>query len=80
MRTHRARALLMGGQARVFYGAAKFRQNTYLAIFADVVNLARLRKSLAELQVRLPDLRRIVRVDLLWQPAKQKMYGQNHQR
>jgi hypothetical protein len=50
MRAHRVRALLMGGQACVFYGAAEFSRDTDLAIVADAVNLARLRKALAELQ------------------------------
>ena len=50
MRTHRVRALLMGGQACVFYGAAEFSRDTDLAIVADAINLARLRKALAELQ------------------------------
>ena len=50
MRAHRVRALLMGGQACVFYGAAEFSRDTDLAILADVANLARLRKALAELQ------------------------------
>ena len=53
MRAHRVRALLMGGQACVFYGAAEFSRDTDLAIFADAVNLARLRKALAELQAEL---------------------------
>src|ERR1035437_1530532 len=50
MRAHRVRALLMGGQACVFYGAAEFSRDTDLAIVADAVNLARLRKALAELR------------------------------
>ena len=50
MRAHRVRALLMGGQACVFYGAAEFSRDTDLAIVAEAVNLARLRKALAELQ------------------------------
>ena len=50
MREHRVRALLMGGQACVFYGAAEFSRDTDLAILADAVNLARLRRALAELQ------------------------------
>src|ERR1017187_3129058 len=50
MRKHRVRALLMGGQACVFYGAAEFSRDTDLAIVADAVNLARLRQALAELQ------------------------------
>ena len=50
MHAHRVRALLMGGQACVFYGAAEFSRDTDLAIVADAVNLARLRQALAELQ------------------------------
>jgi hypothetical protein len=50
MRAHRVRALLMGGQACVFYGAAEFSRDTDFVILADVANLARLRKALAELR------------------------------
>ena len=50
MRAHRVHALLMGGQACVFYGAAEFSRDTDFAILADAANLARLRKVLAELQ------------------------------
>jgi hypothetical protein len=50
MRAHRVRALLMGGQACVFYGAAEFSRDTDFAILAAAANLARLRKALAELQ------------------------------
>ena len=50
MRAHRVRALLMGGQACVFYGAAEFSRDTDLVIVANAVNLARLRKALGELQ------------------------------
>jgi len=53
MREHRVRALLMGGQACVFYGAAEFSRDTDFAILADAANLARLRKALAELQAEL---------------------------
>jgi hypothetical protein len=49
MRVHRVRALLMGGQACVFYGAAEFSRDTDLAILADAANLARLRRALDEL-------------------------------
>ena len=45
MRAHRVRALLMGGQACVFYGGAEFSRDTDLAILADAANLARLRRS-----------------------------------
>jgi hypothetical protein len=44
IRTHRVRALLMGGQACVFYGAAEFSRDTDLAILASSENLARLNK------------------------------------
>ena len=50
MRKHRVRALLMGGQACVFYGAAEFSRDTDFAILADAANLARLRKALADLR------------------------------
>lgn len=50
MRNCRVRALLMGGQACVFYGAAEFSRDTDLAILADEVNLRRLRRALDELQ------------------------------
>lgn len=50
IRAHRVRALLMGGQACVFYGAAEFSRDTDFAILADASNLARLRKALAELE------------------------------
>jgi hypothetical protein len=50
MRAHRVRALLMGGQACVFYGAAEFSRDADFAILADAANLARLRQALAELQ------------------------------
>jgi hypothetical protein len=35
MREHRVPALLMGGQACVFYGAAEFSRDTDLAVAAD---------------------------------------------
>jgi hypothetical protein len=50
MRVHRVRALLMGGQACVFYGAAEFSRDTDFAILADAANLARLRKALSDLR------------------------------
>lgn len=50
MRAHRVRALLMGGQACVFYGAAEFSRDTDLAILADSANLVRLRRALDTLQ------------------------------
>lgn len=53
MRAHRVRALLMGGQACVFYGAAEFSRDTDLAILADAPNLARLRRALADLNAEV---------------------------
>ena len=50
MHAHHVRALLMGGQACVFYGAAEFSRHTDFAILADAENLARLRKALVELR------------------------------
>ena len=50
MRAHRVLALLMGGQACVFYGAAEFSRDTDFAILAAAENLARLRKALADLR------------------------------
>jgi hypothetical protein len=43
---HRVQALLMGGQARVFYGAAEFSRDTHLAILASSENLAKLQRPL----------------------------------
>jgi hypothetical protein len=43
----------MGGQACVFYGAAEFSRDTDLAILAISENLARLKKSLADLQAEV---------------------------
>jgi hypothetical protein len=53
MRAHRVRALLMGGQACVFYGAAEFSRDTDLAIVADAANLPRLRLALDALQAEV---------------------------
>ena len=53
IRVHRVRALLMGGQACVFYGAAEFSRDTDLAILASSENLARLNKALKELQAEV---------------------------
>ncbi len=44
------RALLMGGQACVFYGAAEFSRDTDFAIAADTANLDRLGAAMNELQ------------------------------
>lgn len=52
MREHRVRALLMGGQACVFYGAAEFSRDTDFAVLPSPANLARLKAVLAGLQSR----------------------------
>jgi hypothetical protein len=59
LRKHRVRALLMGGQACILYGAAEFSRDIDIAILADENNLTRLRSALTELraeQVYLPAL------------------------
>ena len=50
---HRVRALLMGGQACVLYGAAEFSRDTDFAILASPANLMRLRAALDDLQARV---------------------------
>ena len=44
------RALLMGGQACVFYGAAEFSRDTDFALLADAANLERLNAAVRELE------------------------------
>lgn len=44
------RALLMGGQACVFYGAAEFSRDTDIAVLAEPDNLDRLQAALTDLQ------------------------------
>lgn len=43
------RALLMGGQACVLYGAAEFSRDTDFAVLANDENLARIGRAIAEL-------------------------------
>lgn len=60
MKSNGVRALLMGGQACVLYGAAEFSRNIDFAILADGANLERLRMALAELEaevVAIPEFR-----------------------
>ena len=47
------RALLMGGQACILYGAAEFSRDTDLAVLASPANLARLREALDDLQAEV---------------------------
>ena len=49
-RTHRVRALLMGGQACILYGAAEFSRDVDVAVLANLSNLARLHKALSDLR------------------------------
>ncbi len=50
MAAHQVQALLMGGQACVFYGAAEFSRDTDLLILANTENLQRLQTALHELR------------------------------
>ena len=50
MVVHQVQALLMGGQACVFYGAAEFSRDTDFVLLADADNLLRLAGALAELE------------------------------
>ncbi len=52
MAAHQVRALLMGGQACVFYGAAEFSRDTDLLILADPGNLQRLDSALKDLHAK----------------------------
>jgi hypothetical protein len=49
----RVRALLMGGQACVLYGAAEFSRDTDLAILASPANLRRLQGAMDDLRARV---------------------------
>lgn len=50
---HRVRALLMGGQACVLYGAAEFSRDADFAIIANATNLSRLKETLADLRAEV---------------------------
>jgi len=49
-RRHRVRALLMGGQACILYGAAEFSRDTDFVILCEPANLRRLRAALRALE------------------------------
>ena len=49
MRKHQVKALLMGGQACVWYGAAEFSRDTDLAVLVDRENIQGLQAALDEL-------------------------------
>ena len=50
IRDHQVQALLMGGQACVFYGAAEFSRDTDLAILSTAENIGRLQSALYHLK------------------------------
>src|SRR2546423_1128646 len=50
MAAHQVHALLMGGQACVFYGGAEVRRGTDLLILSEASNLARVQSAALELQ------------------------------
>jgi hypothetical protein len=50
IRKHRVRALLMGGQACILYGAAEFSRDVDFVVLADKKNLERLKRCLEELR------------------------------
>ncbi|MBA3650999.1 MAG: hypothetical protein H0W66_05855 [Chthoniobacterales bacterium] len=52
IRKHGVKALLMGGQACVFYGAAEFSKDIDIILLAEPENLERLRGALGELEAR----------------------------
>jgi hypothetical protein len=52
IRKHQVQALLMGGQACVFYGAAQFSKDVDLALFASEENFSRLRAALGDLNAK----------------------------
>jgi hypothetical protein len=59
MRKNGVKALLMGGQACVFYGAAEFSRDLDLLVLVDAANLDRLQSALAELdagRIAVPEL------------------------
>jgi hypothetical protein len=53
IRKRRVRALLMGGQACVFHGAAELSRDTDFAIVAETANLRRLPKALDDLKAEV---------------------------
>jgi len=53
MAARQVRALLMGGQACVFYGAAEFSRDVDLAVLAEAENLALLERALADLKAEI---------------------------
>ncbi len=59
IRKHGVKALLMGGQACVFYGGAEFSKDADIVLLAERTNIERLRRALKELEAKrvyVPDL------------------------
>lgn len=57
--THQVKALLIGGQACIFYGAAEFSRDVDYAVWVNPENLLKLKSALEELGAEgifLPDL------------------------
>ena len=57
--THQVKALLIGGQACIFYGAAEFSRDVDYAVLVDPKNLLKLKSALDELgaeRIFVPDL------------------------
>ena len=52
IRKHQVQALLMGGQACVFYGATQFSRDVDLALLASEENFSRLLAALGELNAK----------------------------
>ncbi len=79
------RALLMGGQACVFYDAAEFSRDTDFAILADPPNLERLAAALRELratviEIALAEEERVERAAdrVYWTPLKRELERMRH--
>ncbi len=53
LQKHRVRALLIGGQACIIYGAAEFSRDSDFVLLATPANLTRLRTALQELEAEL---------------------------
>lgn len=62
---HDVKALLMGGQACVLYGAAEFSRDIDLAVLADEENLGRLAGLLAELRSEVIAVPRVLSREVL---------------
>ena len=69
------RALLMGGQACILYGAAEFSRDADLAVLASPANLARLRKALDDLQAQAGLPRRFLALARLEGVPRESCFG-----